>query len=90
MGTGPAETVTEIERTRERLDRNLRRLEAQLPAPAAWVRRAVGIAVGGGLGSTVVAFLVRRLRARGEERRLRRIEQRLARLEEDLHALLIR
>src|SRR3546814_11037016 len=52
MGQTTAETVKEIEATRSRLDSEFRGLEARLPAPAVWVKRLVGLAVGGGLDRT--------------------------------------
>ncbi|MGH2768036.1 MAG: DUF3618 domain-containing protein [Actinomycetota bacterium] len=59
MGQGPAETVKEIENIRERLAEDVRELEDRLPG-AAWARRAVGAAVGTGLGGAIVAVVRRR------------------------------
>jgi hypothetical protein len=64
MGESAAQTVKEIEETRERLDAELRELETRLPRPAVWTKRLAGIAVGGGLGTAAFLFLVRRLRKR--------------------------
>lgn len=62
MGQGAAETVREIEDTRERLEEDLRELEERLPAPAVWGKRIVGVAVGGGVAGTVLMFGFRRWR----------------------------
>jgi hypothetical protein len=62
MGENAAETVKEIEDVRTDLETKVRVLERRLPAPAVWVKRAVGLAVGGGAGSTVFWFVVRRIR----------------------------
>jgi flagellar biosynthesis/type III secretory pathway M-ring protein FliF/YscJ len=64
MGQNSAQTVREIEESRSRLESDIRELEQRLPAPAVWAKRAVGMAVGGGVGGTVFWFLVRRLRKR--------------------------
>jgi hypothetical protein len=68
MGKSAAETVREIEETRGRLESDLRELEDRLPAPARWGKRAVGLAVGGGVGGTVFWFGVRRLRKKRKEK----------------------
>ena len=62
MGASAAETVTEIEQTRDRLEEDLRELEQRMPKPAVWGKRAVGVAVGGGVAGTLVMFAVRRKR----------------------------
>jgi hypothetical protein len=64
MGQSAAQTVREIEDTRGRLDAELRELEQRLPKPAVWAKRAVGIAVGGGIGGTMLMMAVRRARKR--------------------------
>ena len=64
MGQSAAQTVKEIEDTRGRLDAELRELEQRLPQPAVWAKRAVGIAVGGGIGGAMFWMAVRRLRKR--------------------------
>jgi hypothetical protein len=63
MGQRSLETVKEIEQTREKLEGKLLALEERMPAltPA---KRAVGVAVGGGLGGTMFWFVVKRARAR--------------------------
>jgi len=62
MGQSAAETVTEIQRTRERIERNLRTLEERMPEPALWAKRIVGTVIGGGVGMTIVMFFMRRAR----------------------------
>lgn len=64
MGQSAAQTVREIEDTRQRLDAELRELESRLPSAAVWTKRLVGMVVGGGLGATAFLFTVRRLRNR--------------------------
>lgn len=68
MGESAAQTVKEIEETRDRLDAELRELEARLPSPAVWTKRLVGMAVGGGVGATAFLFAVRKLRKRKKEK----------------------
>jgi hypothetical protein len=68
MGESAAQTVREIEETRQRLDAELRELETRLPRPAVWTKRLVGMAVGGGLGATAFLFAVRRLRKSKKEK----------------------
>lgn len=62
MGTRSTGTLTEIDEIRARLDRNVSELERRLPAPARLLRWAVGAAVGGGIGGSLLWFAVRRLR----------------------------
>lgn len=62
MGTGSADTLTEIEQIRARIDQNLAELERRLPAPVRLARRVVAVAVGGGVGASLLWFAVRRLR----------------------------
>ena len=62
MGESAAATVTEIEETRDRLEESLTELQDRLPAPAVWVKRAVGIAATGGAAATVAMFVIRRRR----------------------------
>jgi hypothetical protein len=64
MGESAAQTVREIEDTRGRLESEFRELEERLPTPAVWMKRLIGVAVGGGLGGTAFWFGVRRLRNR--------------------------
>ena len=62
MGQGAAQTVTEIEEIRGRLERNIGELQDRLPRPAAWAKKVIGIAVGGGIAGSAFWFLVRRAR----------------------------
>jgi hypothetical protein len=64
MGTSAAETVREIEETRDRLDGEIRELEERLPKPAVWTKRLIGAAAGGGAGAALFWFGVRRIRKR--------------------------
>jgi len=73
MGESSAQTVREIEETRDRLDAELRELEHRMPQPAVWAKRAVGFLVGGGTAATVTLFLLkRRKKKRKEEERRER------------------
>jgi hypothetical protein len=74
MGESSAQTVREIEETRDRLDSNLRQLEQRMPQPAVWAKRAVGFLVGGGTAATVALVLLRRRKKKREEKeRLERV-----------------
>jgi hypothetical protein len=64
VGTRSAETVREIEETRERMQGKIMALEDRMPQPAMWMKRIAGIAVGGGAGGTMFWFAVKRVRAR--------------------------
>jgi hypothetical protein len=64
VGTRAAETVREIEETRERMQGKIMALEERMPHPAMWMKRFVGIAVGGGATGTMFWFTVKRVRAR--------------------------
>ena len=86
MGQNTAETVTEIETTRARLDSELRQLEARIPAAALWAKRAAGAAVGGGIGAVVLRSVVRRRRKHDRDKRIRGLERRIDRLERELGA----
>jgi hypothetical protein len=68
MGESAAETVREIEEVRSDLEGKVRVLERRLPAATMWAKRVVGIAAGGGAGSTVFWFVLRRVRSRGKKR----------------------
>jgi hypothetical protein len=87
MGQTTAETVKEIEETRSRLDSEFRELEARLPAPALWAKRLVGIAVGGGVVTTLLLALVKRMRSSRERKELREIHRKLDRLEARLQQI---
>lgn len=84
MGERTAETVTEIERTRSRLDAELRQLEDQVPVVGIWAKRAVGAVVGGGIGAAVLRFVLRRRRKHERDRRMRGLERRIATIEREL------
>jgi hypothetical protein len=84
MGQTAAETVREIDQTRQRLDSELRELETYLPAAALWAKRAVGAIVAGGLTTSVLLFAIRTKRRRDGGRRLRDVERRLDRMEREL------
>ena len=74
MGESAAQTVREIEETRDRLDADLRELEQRMPQPAVWAKRAVGFLVGGGTAATVALIaLRRRKKKRQEKERLERV-----------------
>ena len=81
MGETAAETLTEIEATRARLDGELRVLEERLPATARMAKRVAAALVGVGALGVVTRFAMRRRRHQQGDGRLRDIEKRLARLE---------
>jgi hypothetical protein len=87
MGQTTAETVKEIEATRSRLDSDFRELEARLPAPALWAKRLVGLAVGGGVVTTLLLATVKRMRPSREQKELREIHRKLDRLEARLQQI---
>lgn len=62
MGQNAAATVREIEDIRDRLDAEMRELERRLPQPVVWAKRAVGVAVGGGVTGLVLMSALRRRR----------------------------
>jgi len=62
MGKSAAETVREIEETRDKIESEIRVLEERLPKPAVWTKRLLGVAVGGGVGGTLFWFGVKRVR----------------------------
>jgi hypothetical protein len=70
MGKSSAETVREIEATRERLDAEIRELEHRLPPPARWAKRIAGVALGGGVAGSAFWFGVRRLRGKKKQRKI--------------------
>jgi hypothetical protein len=65
MGQSSAETVTEIEGIRSRMDADFRELERRLPQPGIWAKRLVGILVGGSIGALVLRAVVKAARRRG-------------------------
>jgi hypothetical protein len=60
VGESSAATVREIEDIRGRLEANFQELERRMPAPAVWVKRLAGIAIGGGIGALVVRQVLKR------------------------------
>ena len=79
MGQSSAETVKEIEQIRGRLEDEIRELEDRLPRPALWVKRLVGMAVGGGVAGFAFWSAVRRFQKRRQaqaEAEAERIEAR--------------
>jgi hypothetical protein len=67
VGNSTAATLTEIEQTRDRLERDMAELAERLPAPAIWLKRLAGVAVGGGVGGTLFWFLAHRIRNRAKK-----------------------
>jgi hypothetical protein len=67
MGESSAQTVREIEETRDRLDAELRELEQRIPQPAVWAKRAIGFAVGGGTAAVIALSILRRKRKKKKE-----------------------
>ena len=67
MGNSTAATLTEIEQTRNRIERDVAELAERLPAPAIWLKRLAGVAVGGGVGGTLFWFVVHRIRNRSKK-----------------------
>lgn len=84
MGETAAETMREIDATRNRLDGELRELEGRLPAAATVAKRAVGAAAGVGALGVVARFMLRRRKHKEGDRRVRDLEKRLAKLEHRL------
>jgi hypothetical protein len=68
MGQSSAQTVKEIEETRDRLDSQIRVLEDRMPRPALWAKRLAGVAAGGGAAGTAFWFLARRRRKQKAEK----------------------
>jgi hypothetical protein len=81
VGETAAETLTEIEATRARLDGELRTLEERLPATARLAKRVAAALVGVGVLGMVTRFAMRRRKRQQGDGRLRDLEKRLARLE---------
>jgi hypothetical protein len=84
MGETAAETMREIDATRNRLDGELRQLEGRLPAAARVAKRAVGAVAGVGALGLATRFALRRRGKKEGDRRVRDIEKRLTRLEHRL------
>ena len=70
MGKSSAETVREIEATRERLDAEIKELEHRLPPPARWAKRIAGVAFAGGVAGSLFWFGVRKLRGRKKRQKV--------------------
>lgn len=81
MGETTAQTMSEIEATRARLDGELRELEQRLPATARVAKRAAGAVAGIGAIGVTSRFLLRRRKRRDRDSRVRELEKRLARVE---------
>jgi hypothetical protein len=84
MGETAAETMRELDATRNRLDGELRELEGRLPAAATVAKRAVGAAAGVGALGVAARFVLRRRKHKEGDRRVRDLEKRLAKLEHRL------
>ncbi|MCW3042561.1 MAG: hypothetical protein JWL57_719 [Actinobacteria bacterium] len=67
MGNSTAATLTEIEQTRDRLGRDMAELAERLPAPAIWLKRLAGVAVGGGVGGSLFWFVAHRIRNKSKK-----------------------
>ena len=81
MGETAAETMKEIDATRNRLDGELRQLEGRLPAAARVGKRAAAALAGVGFLGMAMRFALRRRGKKEGDRRVRDLEKRLARLE---------
>jgi len=84
MGQTDTEAVVQIEQTRRRLDSELEELATYLPPTAARAKRGAAILAGVSVGVMLVRFVLRKRRQRAATRRLRAIEDRLARMEQRL------
>ena len=69
MGQSSAATVKEIEDIRGRLESNFEELERRMPAPAVWVKRAAGIAVGSGVGALLLRQAFKQMKKRRSPKR---------------------
>ena len=81
MGETPADTVREIEATRQRLDAELEELQTYLPPARDQMKRTAAIAGGVMAALSLVALALRRRAKHESIRRLRDIDDRLERLE---------
>jgi hypothetical protein len=84
VGETAAETMREIETTRNRLDGELRDLEGRLPAAAKVAKRAAGALAGVGFLGLVTKVALRRRGKKEGDRRVRDLEKRLSKLEHRL------
>jgi hypothetical protein len=84
MGQADTEAVVQIEQTRRRLDSELEELATYLPPTAARAKRGAAILAGVSVGVMLLGFVLRKRRQHAATRRLRAIEDRLARMERRL------
>ena len=84
MGQTDTEAIAQIEQTRRRLDSELEELATYLPPTTARVKRSAAILAGVSVGVVLLGFVLRKRRQRAATRRLRAIEDRLARMEQRL------
>lgn len=84
MGQTDTEAIVQIEQTRRRLDSELEELATYLPPTAARAKRGAAILAGVSVGVMLIGFVLRNRRRHAEIRRLRAIEDRLARMEQRL------
>jgi len=84
MGQTDTEAVVQIEQTRRRLDSELEELATYLPPTAARAKRGAAILAGVSVGVMLLGFVLRKRRQHAATRRLREIEDRLARMEQRL------
>ena len=84
MGETAAETMREIDATRNRLDGELRQLEGRLPAAARLAKRAGAAVAGVGFLGLATRIALRRRGKKEGDRRVRDLEKRLSKLEHRL------
>jgi Protein of unknown function (DUF3618) len=86
MGETAAQTMKEIEATRARLGTEIEELEGKLPAAARLAKRAGAALAGVGVIGMATRFALRRRKGSAEDRRIRDIEKRIAKLEHRVEA----
>jgi hypothetical protein len=74
----------QIEQTKRRLDSELEELATYLPPTAARAKRGAAILAGVSVGVMLLGIVLRKRRQHAATRRLREIEERLARMEQRL------
>ena len=84
MGETPADTLKEIEETRERLDGRFQQLEQRLPSTLATLKRTGALVAVVGMLGTVARVVLRSRRKRAGDRLIHELEDRLGRLERRL------
>jgi hypothetical protein len=84
MGQTDTEAIVQIEQTRRRLDSEIDELATYLPPRTARVKRGAAILAGVSVGVMLLGFVLRKRRQHAATRRLRAIEDRLARMERRL------